>query len=135
MQDVNLPPPSRFEVNDLEFCTSCGTILPLPTVSDYLTCRLCKKQIEITQWNGKTIQNTYLINPSESAEMKTDEETDLLASNTAPHAIGLKSEDFMGALVDRKCGKCGHDGMSFSTRQTRSADEGQTVFFACPKCK
>ncbi len=125
---------SRFEVNDLEFCTTCGTILPLPTISDYLQCRLCKKQIEITQWNGKTITNSYLINPSESSETKTEEETDMLATNAA-HSTGLKSDDFLGAFVDRKCSKCGHDGMTFSTRQTRSADEGQTVFFACPRCK
>ena len=29
---------------------------------------------------------------------------------------GLKSEDFLGTFVDRKCSKCGHEGMTFSTR-------------------
>ena len=39
---------ARFEVNDLEFCSTCGTILPLPTLEDNLMCRLCKKTINIT---------------------------------------------------------------------------------------
>lgn len=124
MQDIETRANSRFEVNDLEFCTACGTILPLPTLSDYLTCRLCKKQIEITKWSGKTIVNTYIINT-----LREDE------THKSKHSAGLKAEDFLGALVDRKCSKCGHEGMTYSTRQTRSADEGQTVFFACPKCK
>lgn len=38
----------RFEVNDLEFCSTCGTILPLPTFDDHLMCRLCKKTIQIS---------------------------------------------------------------------------------------
>ncbi len=38
-----------FQVNDLEFCTTCGTILPLLTNQDYLTCRLCKKSIQINR--------------------------------------------------------------------------------------
>ena len=40
---------TRFEVNDLEFCFTCGTILPLPSLEDHLMCRLCKKTIKITR--------------------------------------------------------------------------------------
>ena len=37
--------------------------------------------------------------------------------------------------VERKCEKCGNEQMTYTAQQTRSADEGQTVFFTCPKCK
>lgn len=40
-----------------------------------------------------------------------------------------------GPIVDRKCPKCGNDKMSYATLQLRSADEGQTVFYTCTKCK
>lgn len=40
-----------------------------------------------------------------------------------------------GPVVERRCIKCGNDRMSYATLQLRSADEGQTVFFTCTKCK
>lgn len=40
-----------------------------------------------------------------------------------------------GPVVERKCPKCGNEKMSYATLQLRSADEGQTVFFTCLKCK
>ena len=108
-----------FHVNDLEFCSNCGTILPLPSFEDNLICKLCKTPTNIREWNGKIIENNYLIH----------------SINKIQHKEGLKKDDFSGTLVDRKCSKCSHEGMTYSTRQTRSADEGQTVFFSCPKCK
>ena len=37
--------------------------------------------------------------------------------------------------VEHRCPDCGNEEMTYTTQQTRSADEGQTVFFSCPKCK
>eukprot|EP01026_Neomeris_dumetosa_P083034 TRINITY_DN9584_c0_g2_i1.p3 TRINITY_DN9584_c0_g2~~TRINITY_DN9584_c0_g2_i1.p3 ORF type:complete len:140 (+),score=0.62 TRINITY_DN9584_c0_g2_i1:93-512(+) len=33
------------------------------------------------------------------------------------------------------CEKCGTQGLHWFSRQMRSADEGSTVFFMCPKCR
>ncbi|GIL73690.1 hypothetical protein Vretimale_5426 [Volvox reticuliferus] len=38
------------------------------------------------------------------------------------------------ATVDEPCPKCQHRPMEYYTMQLRSADEGQTVFYECPKC-
>ena len=34
-----------------------------------------------------------------------------------------------------RCPKCDSERMSYAAIQLRSADEGQTVFFTCVKCK
>ena len=39
------------------------------------------------------------------------------------------------ATVDEPCLKCSHRVLRFYTMQLRSADEGQTVFYECEKCR
>ena len=38
------------------------------------------------------------------------------------------------APIKEKCPGCGNEEMNYHTLQLRSADEGTTVFYDCPKC-
>ncbi|CAF0845671.1 unnamed protein product [Rotaria sp. Silwood1] len=102
---------------DQDFCPACGTILPLPDGSPIIQCLLCKKTQDISVFHGT--QSTVHVNFH-----NVDDEMKTLENNEAVE----------GTLIQRKCPRCGHDEMSFTTRQLRSADEGQTVFYLCPKC-
>ncbi|KAF8390419.1 hypothetical protein HHK36_024945 [Tetracentron sinense] len=39
------------------------------------------------------------------------------------------------AVVTEPCPRCRNPQLEYYTKQLRSADEGQTVFYECPKCK
>jgi len=45
-----------------------------------------------------------------------------------------KEEMEKHAKIDDPCPKCNHPELYFYTMQTRSVDEGSTVFYECPKC-
>ncbi|XP_070581671.1 DNA-directed RNA polymerase I subunit RPA12-like [Ptychodera flava] len=106
--------------SDLEFCPTCGAILPLPGNGDYVLCVTCKFKVHVTDFDGITTYSEVKFNSPVQRSTVTEETTDSL----------LK-----GPRVDHKCSQCGNDTMIYHTRQTRSADEGQTVFYMCPKCR
>ncbi|RVE66584.1 hypothetical protein OJAV_G00108720 [Oryzias javanicus] len=104
---------------DPNFCLDCGSVLPLPGLSDTVRCPRCSLCTPVTEFLGREIQSTVIFNPAEQTSLALEgEETEL-----------------KGPVIDRRCTRCNKEGMIYHTRQMRSADEGQTVFFTCIHCK
>lgn len=109
--------------NSVEFCSNCGSILPLPLsidLSSQIECRVCKLKIDVKHFDGINSHTRINFNSR-----------DLFKKSSKKSS---QNQDEDGPSVERKCYKCGHDKMTFATLQTRSADEGQTVFYTCVKC-
>ncbi|KAI1305810.1 DNA-directed RNA polymerase I subunit RPA12 [Halotydeus destructor] len=107
-----------------EFCSNCGSVLVLPVQlyhHSVVKCESCSYSILASMFDGITSKTRVVFNCKDLAKKEYK------ASKT-------HREEALGPIVDRKCWKCGHDKMSYATLQTRSADEGQTVFYTCIKC-
>ncbi|KAL6431654.1 DNA-directed RNA polymerase I subunit RPA12 [Cataglyphis hispanica] len=104
------------------FCPDCGSILPLlDEKKATVTCYACKRN-----WGSKTFGNLEMTHTihfnSKDAYASTKEAND-------------SDDDADGPIVERSCPQCKNDKMSYATLQLRSADEGQTIFYTCTKCK
>jgi len=119
---------------DPEFCTFCGSILPVPTGTALDNqCYVCQESVDSKQASSEVI---YIIHFNEPDVYSKEQETS--GSSKKSKGKGKPTEEVAeGPVVDRECRKCGHLQMSYATLQLRSADEGQTVFYTCmnPVCK
>ncbi|XP_047356028.1 DNA-directed RNA polymerase I subunit RPA12 [Vespa velutina] len=103
------------------FCPDCGSILPLLGDKGNVTCYSCKRS-----WGHEVFGDmamTYTISFKSKSSYSHTKETD------------DKDQDGDGPIVERRCPQCQNEKMSYATLQLRSADEGQTVFYTCTKCK
>nr|XP_004671977.2 DNA-directed RNA polymerase I subunit RPA12 [Jaculus jaculus] len=116
---MELVSPSSSFRSDLDFCPDCGSVLPLPGAQDQVACPRCGFSISVRDFEGKVVKTSVVFHKLDTAVPKCVEE-------------GPESQ---GPVVDRRCSRCGHEGMAYHTRQMRSADEGQTVFYTCINCK
>ena len=110
---------------DPNFCSLCGSILPLPTSeNNQIQCRVCSTAIDISSLHGIEIHSFKSYNQHKLRSTEEIERMKEIESVATKH----------GPVVERECSKCQHKKMTYTTRQTRSADEGQTVFYTCLKC-
>jgi DNA-directed RNA polymerase subunit M/transcription elongation factor TFIIS len=135
------------------FCPVCGTFFDLRQVGTEYRCRKCHTlknclkssyKGQTTDVNGNRIMFTRSVVEFPGAEAWLDKT--LASKNLAAAAAVKKREpesdeesdnDGIGAqraLVSEECQKCKNPKMYFWTQQLRSADEGQTIFYECPKC-
>ncbi|KAI5087358.1 DNA-directed RNA polymerase I subunit RPA12 isoform X1, partial [Silurus meridionalis] len=110
---------SYFE-GDINFCPECGNILPIPGIQDFITCPRCAFNIPVRDLSGHVIKSSVVFNSLEKSSSVVEREED---------------GELKGPVIDRRCSRCNKEGMVYHTRQMRSADEGQTVFFTCIHCR
>ncbi|XP_034485712.1 DNA-directed RNA polymerase I subunit RPA12 [Drosophila innubila] len=105
------------------FCPTCGSILPPLQMKGNVLCYNCKQEFDPEVYSGEKSEYTIQFNTYDPSKLLRKGKRE------------SESEEAGGPVVERKCPKCGNDKMSYATLQLRSADEGQTVFFTCLKCK
>ncbi|XP_014469660.1 PREDICTED: DNA-directed RNA polymerase I subunit RPA12 isoform X2 [Dinoponera quadriceps] len=102
------------------FCPDCGSILPLLSDQGGVICYACKREWGAEVFGDMAMTHTLHFN----------------SKHTYRSAKEADNEDSAeGPVVERRCPQCQNDKMSYATLQLRSADEGQTVFYTCTKCK
>jgi len=114
-----------------EFCPICGSIFPVRTGgSSDNECQVCRTPVVR---NAGSEDSDILERVSYVVHFNDRNVYSKLKNLSGDSKKGKPTAD--GPLVTRDCRQCGHNKMSYMTLQLRSADEGQTVFFTCPKCK
>uniref|UniRef100_A0A0E0KI55 DNA-directed RNA polymerase subunit n=1 Tax=Oryza punctata TaxID=4537 RepID=A0A0E0KI55_ORYPU len=115
-----------WQARDFLFCGVCGTLLKFDSVRS-ASCPLCGFKRKAKEIEGK--ETRYTVTAEDiRRELKLD-----------PYVIletTLKEEDVIveRATVNKECEKCKNSELQYYTRQLRSADEGQTVFYRCAAC-
>ena len=104
------------------FCPACGNLIELPETNP-ITCERCGFTCTYND-----LPKTEVI--TKSAERSVPAWLLKTVDNEKP-----KDGSRTRATVDEECPKCGHPQVEFYTMQMRSVDEGQTVFYECPKCQ
>ncbi|CAL1678959.1 unnamed protein product [Lasius platythorax] len=104
------------------FCPDCGSILPLlDGRKTVVTCYACKRKWDPEIFGDMEMTCTINFNSKDTyASVKEADDSE---------------DEADGPIVERSCPQCQNDKMSYATLQLRSADEGQTVFYTCTKCK
>ncbi|CAK9213001.1 unnamed protein product [Sphagnum troendelagicum] len=111
------------------FCDLCGSMLSFTSAS-YASCLVCHAQRKVQEFEGTEIWCT-----SEPEDFMRRLGLDLLIT-PLDDTVGSKQGNQIQqrAVVNDECPKCKHPNLEYYTRQLRSADEGQTVFYECPNC-
>ena len=92
-------------------------MLRLESCSTKVCCRFC---------NSVTDINALIAEGSSETKLTFSQRKDWMHE--------AKSGDAERPTVEQECEKCDNNLMYFTSRQTRSVDEGQTVYYECTKC-
>jgi len=108
-------------IGSLVFCNDCSNLLDR-SVGEYVKCNVCGLS------NKDTSSKSVITVSNPNAFPSSLRQKHSTGQTIADEEIGNE------ATIDTPCPKCDNPEMTFTTAQLRSADEGATVFYRCPKC-
>jgi DNA-directed RNA polymerase I subunit RPA12 len=110
------------------FCPSCRATLKVDGTGQ-IECDVCSYNSNLSDMDVLPSSTTYSMNRPTPIWAKSDAEQEALRQQQQ------QSGETTRATIDEPCIKCGTREVGYYTVQLRSVDEGQTVFYECPKCK
>jgi DNA-directed RNA polymerase I subunit RPA12 len=113
------------------FCRYCGSLLDMPITGSIAKCPLCRADRDMT---GAVFPVFTTRSGPEDFTRRHGIEPVIMAPTDAANAAEA-SDLRERARVKESCPSCNNEEMEYYTMQLRSADEGQTVFYECPKCR
>ncbi|CAN6478656.1 unnamed protein product [Victoria cruziana] len=130
------------------FCNRCGTMLSFDSV-EYAACPLCKSRRSVGGMFSPPFHFSspflHLVSSKPhngfffSLDIAGKEICYTITNERFRRNVNLNQlkdtvNDVKKLEVNEPCPKCGNDKLEYYIRQLRSADEGHTVFYECPKC-
>ncbi|RZC44929.1 hypothetical protein C5167_037874 [Papaver somniferum] len=110
---------------DFLFCDLCGTLLSLESYK-YTKCQLCNSKRKLKEIAGK--ETSYTVTAEDiRRELRIEPFVKV-------DGISTDEGQVQRSTVNQACPKCANPQLEYHTKQLRSADEGQTVFYECRKC-
>lgn len=107
------------------FCQECGEMLDFEIIkNEYVSCQKCGGEVEVEAITNHHVETINYYHNSKDWMNKLANVEDKFK----------KHQHLKKQTVEEKCPNCPSTKMYFTTLQTRSADEGSTVFYQCVKC-
>lgn len=126
----------------LLFCDDCGNLLPRENKAraPQITCDLCqtlnKSLCAFSSAEGRVLISCTDEWPDHQTTASRPESFPSSLRNRLHSNTIEVSQDVANSqqIANEECPKCHNPQMRFSEAQLRSADEGSTIFYTCPRC-
>ncbi|KAK9834988.1 hypothetical protein WJX81_002300 [Elliptochloris bilobata] len=115
---------------DSLFCPHTGSLLQFDAARGVARCPLSGWEKSLAEMSGEKV-----VSRTDIHEYRRRFNLDPLVKQVSREEEVLQQQGRTRATVDDECPKCKHPFMEYYTRQLRSADEGQTIFYECPNCR
>ena len=113
------------------FCPRCRSTLRVDGTGA-VVCDVCGYETNLNDWDEADLPRITTYSTSHRPTpfwAKSPSEQEALRKQQR------QDQEPQRATIDEPCMRCQHTPVGYYTVQLRSVDEGQTVFYECPKCQ